>query len=150
MSRRDSGTAAAAASAASAVDAGGFGGRSGSAPLSIPAGLPKLGLEVANRRLSDGVVVLGVVSHLPAYTAGLCRGDIIVGLGGSRVTNKTDFVEALQKVTNQRPAGDRGVTVEVEYVACSIDGEFDNDKMDTVPAARKRKVIMTAATMLSG
>lgn len=121
-------------------------GRSGSAPLTIPQGLPRLGLEVANRRLQDGVVVLGVTSHLPAYAAGLCRGDIIVAVAGHSVRSKTEFVEALQKATSLRPPGERQVTLEVQYVACSNDGEFDNTSMDKVPDARKRKVSISAST----
>lgn len=59
--------------------------------------------------VEDGVVVLEVASSSPASNAGLKKGDIIISLGGEKVSSVAEFRYLLYKHT----AGEK---VEVEYI----------------------------------
>jgi hypothetical protein len=60
-----------------------------------------LGIVPEYGRTVDGVLLAGVAPGSPAAAAGLHEGDVIVQLGGKKVTNIEDLTDALQE---QKPA----------------------------------------------
>jgi hypothetical protein len=67
-----------------------------SAVASAGHGRPKLGVEMDPDAEEPGVRVTGVLDGSPAEKAGVLKGDVIVGLGGARVTSSRDLLLAVQ------------------------------------------------------
>ncbi len=55
-------------------------------------GRPRIGVGFETAEGNVGVLLTAVISGSPAELAGLCKGDVIVRMGGRKVSNQDDFI----------------------------------------------------------
>ncbi|MFJ4892610.1 PDZ domain-containing protein [Streptomyces sp. NPDC088788] len=87
----------------------------GGAPLppAKAAGAPEraaLGVEAVDAPKGGGALLIGVHTPGPGYTAGLVRGDVLLGVGGRGITSAADLAHA---VAGAEPG--RDLTLDVRH-----------------------------------